>query len=116
MESAIPLFTAFFFQTPVYALWLAGIVLSLLFWRRHPRTSVFALAAFTILLLTGIVSQFLTTWLPMDARATGGPVVRVAIAITIISVVHTLLDAVAFGLILAAIFSGRKQEQMEGVI
>lgn len=92
---------------PLYVALLTGIGVAVARRQRHPRVSLHASLAFGLLLLTSIGAAYLNATLPMVLLSKGlqphqyGPVLFVS------GVVRFLIDAVAIGLLVAAVFGGR---------
>jgi hypothetical protein len=90
------LFVAILTQTPVYLVWLIGMVLALVGWKKHPAVSLVSLIAFVVLSLLALVTQLTTAHHGVNWTQTG------------IAFVEALVRAVAWGLVLAAVFGWRK--------
>jgi hypothetical protein len=90
------LFIAIFTQTPVYLVWLIGIVLALVNWKKHSSVSLVALIAFVVLFLLAFVTQLITPHHGVNWTQTG------------IAFFEALIRAGAWGLVLAAVFGWRK--------
>ena len=104
-----PFLTQLAGQSPVLFVYLVGMVLAVVFWRRYPRPSAFTLTAMGLLILTSIGQTFVNLYFVVY-RGIGqdwGPE-RLRWALTANTLVGSLVRAVAFGLLLAAIFVGRE--------
>ncbi|RME49986.1 MAG: hypothetical protein D6796_03930 [Caldilineae bacterium] len=88
-------------QSLLLLVYLVGIVLALVFWRRYPRPCAFTLGAMGLLLLTTIGQTVMTFYFAYRF----GPTPRLIAGSALVS---TLIRAVAFGLLLAAIFVDRE--------
>lgn len=92
---------------PLSVALLTGIAVAVARRQRHPRISLLASLSFGLLLLTSIGSAYLNAKLPALLWSKGlqphqyGPVLFVS------GVVRFLIDALAIGLLIAAVFSGR---------
>ncbi len=95
-------------QLPLLLVWLVGIILALFFWRQHPRVSLLALIAISLLFVEDIASTFLNMWLPLTLRNGGLGIGRLNLLLPIIGVGESVVRAIAWGLLLAAIFGWRK--------
>ncbi len=65
MESSSDFFlrlawTQFLPQLPIYLVWLIGLLLALVNWRRHPRPSLLAFIAFVLFLVSAMTGTLLT--------------------------------------------------------
>jgi hypothetical protein len=90
--------------------WVIGIALALSRWRRHPRVSLFALLAFTILL----VSRFQNVSLPPIMLNYGRTEDQIGpICFTVIRLMTGLTSVVAWALVLCAIFGWRDGPQKQ---
>src|SRR5262245_53348477 len=90
--------------------WVIGIALALSRWRRHPRVSLFALLAFTILL----VSRFQNVLLPPIMVNYGRTEDQIGpIFFNVIRLMTGLTSVVAWALVLCAIFGWRDGPQKQ---
>lgn len=98
-------------QSPLLLVYIVGAVLSLVFWRRHPKVSGLTLVAMILLIFTSVVSAGINVWLPRYffqqhySRSSESAVY--AVVNTAIGVVR----AMGIGLLLAAVFSMRSGGQ-----
>lgn len=99
--AALPLYLG---QLPIYLIWLAGIVLSVMYRRKYPKVSLLAGIAFVVLLISSLISNYLAMWLPFVLI--GSPNRSTILAIN--ALVQSLIQAVAWGLVLVAIFGRRR--------
>jgi membrane protein YdbS with pleckstrin-like domain len=90
------LFVAILTQTPVYLVWLVGVILAIIGWKKHPTVSRFALIAFVILFLLAMVTLLIAAHNGVKVGHPG------------IAFLEALIRAGAWGLVLAAIFGWRK--------
>jgi hypothetical protein len=94
-------------SAPVYIVWLIGIVLALMRWRKHPQVSLMIVLALGMMLVTSIIFQYLYIWLPrrlLDGDLSSMSITRVY---TVLGVIHSSVSAVGFGLLLVALFRWR---------
>jgi hypothetical protein len=89
---------------PTMAVWTAGIVLALRRWHLHPRVSLYALVAMVLLVMLRIFGGLITPWLFSFARAQSVPPQDL---MALYSFFSSCIAAVAFGLLLLAIFGRR---------
>lgn len=99
---------AYLMQLPVYLVWLAGVVLCVYNWQRHPRPARITLIALVVLFLTSLAGTALSSWLPFFLHAQGMAASRMGLISTLIGVIRAVLNALGFGLLLAAIFGWRQ--------
>jgi MFS family permease len=89
-------------QAPVYIVWLVGIAIAAVRYKRHPRVSLLAIIGLGGSLLLSIANALLTVILPQQFAIN-----EVASAFAILGVCSGLIYMVLWGLILAAIFGWR---------
>ena len=95
---------------PVLLVWLVGIVLALVFWRRCPTAALLAVIAFALLFVVTLMDSYLSmTFLLVYRHERGWSDAQYGTYFAIKSVVASVLRAVAFGLLLPAIFGWRKE-------
>ena len=90
------LFVAILTQTPVFLVWLVGVILAFVGWKKHPSVSLVALIAFVILFLLELVSLIITARNGFNGSRPG------------LAFLEALIRAGAWGLVLAAVFGWRK--------
>jgi hypothetical protein len=101
--------------TPIIIAWAIGIVLALARWKRHPRVSLFALVAFVVMIVTTIITSVLYIWLPMTIRNSGWSVAQISTILAGVGIVSTVIQAVAWAMVLWAIFGWRDQRKEENL-
>jgi ABC-type transport system involved in multi-copper enzyme maturation permease subunit len=89
-------FVAFLIQTPVYLVWLVGVILAIVRWKKHPSVSLVALIAFVMLFLLAMVTLLIAAHNGVKVGHPG------------ITFLEALIRAGAWGLVLAAVFGWRK--------
>jgi hypothetical protein len=94
-------------QLPLLLVWLVGIVLAVARWQRHPKVSLLALIALVLALLETILNGFLSVWIPVMLTEQGMTSMQIGTAFAIWRFVASLVGAVIWGLVLAAIFRWR---------
>jgi hypothetical protein len=93
---------------PLYFLWVLGIVLALILFRKHPRVSMLAAAACVIMIANSMTSALVYTWLPgFLLQGQNYTQEQFSQAMAVVGVGFNLVSAVAWALILAAIFIDR---------
>jgi hypothetical protein len=105
----VPFLTQLAGQSPVLFMYLVGIVLALVFWRRYPRPCAFTLIAMALLLLAAIGQTFVGTYLISRGIGLSWAAGRLGRVLTANVLVGSLVRALAFGLLLAAVFVDRKR-------
>ena len=91
---------------PVYLAWLVGAILALVRWHRHPRVSLVMLLA-TALFILGMLLGVASFWVISQQVASGWSAREVGYAAGIINLVRSLLNTIAYTLLLIAVFGWR---------
>lgn len=94
-------------QIPTALTLLAGVVLALVFWRRHPMVSLFALIAFAVVLGDILVGPALSVGLSQLLMRTDADAHRFEIAWTALAAVRNLVLACTWGLMVVCVFGWR---------
>jgi hypothetical protein len=92
-------------QAPLVGVWLSGLILALVRWKRHPRVSALVLIAMVVLLgeaVFGTVAMVMVASVPGNSGARWNW--------TALMIVRMGLQVVGFALVLAATFSDRQQK------
>src|SRR5262245_53459527 len=92
------------YQTPLYLVWLTGIILALVRWRHHPGTSLMALHGFGLFLLQSLVWTFLTHALLLSPLRTE---VGTGTLLAVLNGAGILVRLVGWVLLLVAVFAWR---------
>jgi hypothetical protein len=106
------LLTQLAYRAPGMLAYLTGVVLSLVYLRRHPRPAVLALLGSGLLLLVSTASLFLAVFL---LRPDGNLQQR-ALLFGIIGFAASILHAIGFILVAVAVFIGRRGRMLTGVL
>ena len=106
-SSFIAVLSSLAIQSPLLILYLAGIVIALIRWARHPRTSLFTILALGVLLVLAITNTFVYTLLPTYFFGGEQTLSQRFTIFYLIGIIINLLHATAFGFLLAAIFGER---------
>lgn len=107
MSMIVSVLTQYVIQIPIFVILIVGIVLAISRWERHPQVSLLALIGLGILLLQRLVGGFLNVWLPMRMTTGTMSVTSMGWLMSARNLISALLAAVAYGLIVTAIFRGR---------
>jgi hypothetical protein len=91
--------------TPIFIVWAIGIVLALSRWRRHPRASQFTIVALIVMIVVTVATRIIYILLPMTMRSSGWSPTEMAI----------IYNAIAWAMILWAIFGWRDQSKKENL-
>ena len=96
-------------NTPLYLVWIIGLVLSILHRRRHSKVSLLTFISLSMFVVISLVGVFLGIWLPVNFYNDGLDAREIGIISMSINVITSLISSVAWGLLIAAIFGWRKQ-------
>lgn len=98
----------FLVQFPFYLVCLVGMVLVVVYWRFHPTAALLTAIALVIFVVTQLLSNFFSAWLPFALQSWRMPVGQMGPAMAIMTLLRSLLNATALALLLVAVFIGRK--------
>ena len=102
--------TSYITQYFIVALvWLAGAILALTSRRQHPKASRFTLIAIAIFFVESLVGTYVNLYVPFMLRDRGWTNSQLQMYFPLLGILLSLIRAVAWGFILAAIFSRRDQ-------
>ena len=110
-ETILPTLASYLVQGPILLVWLVGFILALVYWRRHPRVSLLTVIALLIFLGETLAGTYLNLWLPL--MLTGRGVQAAATVFLIKSILTSLILAIAWALLVAAIFGWRRAASQE---
>jgi hypothetical protein len=99
-----------FISLPLIAVWIAGIVLSIIYMKKHKRVSKFALAVFILCFINLVLSQ-IASIMPYSFRNRGMSVTQIGFYMTFFNMIHTYISYIAWALIIAAVFVDRNNPQ-----
>jgi hypothetical protein len=92
---------------PSLVVWIVGIAFAIIYWRKHPQISALALIGIALLALVTIVGTIVSLWLPSVLFERGLRAEEIGWAFSLIGIVQSLIGAVAWALILLAVFKER---------
>jgi hypothetical protein len=101
-------------QAPALLVYLVGLILALVFLRRYPGPSALTLVAAGLLLLISLAQSFLSVYLVRARADFGWSDARLGAMASANALAGSALRAVAFGLLLTAVFIGRRVKQRSG--
>ena len=107
MEYLAPIGSSLFVHGPVYATLLVGIVLALVRWSRHPRTSLFAVLGLGGLFVFSVAGTAVGIALPMVLRSQEVGTAKIAMSLAAWGMATALLQAGSWVLVLIALFGPR---------
>src|SRR5262249_12834720 len=97
-------------MSPVLVVDLVGVILALVRWRRHPRVSLLTLLAIGLFVSVGVGGSFVFAWLPDHLKQRGWTFEEIIVLYPVMNLIGSALGAVAYGLLLGAIFAGRSSK------
>jgi hypothetical protein len=103
-------------QAPALLVYLVGLILALVLLGRYPGPSAFTLIATGLLLVTAVAQSFLSVYLVRARVDWGWTDARLGATLSASALAGSALRAVAFGLLLAAVFIGRRVSQRSGPV
>lgn len=95
-------------QTPMLLVYLFGMVIALVFWRRCPSTAVLVLLGSGLLLLASVAGTFAFQYIIQSWHDWGWRSEKMGTVLTTLGLVNSLMGALGFALLLAAAFVGRR--------
>lgn len=95
-------------QLPTLLVQFVGLVLALVWWRRHPTVSLVFLGAVLLLIVTNLAGAFLFTWLPQELQANQGwSMNQISNLLSVMSFGRSVSAALGWSLLLYAVFGER---------
>ena len=91
---------------PYLGTYLVGMLLSLIFWRRHPAVSATAVGGFAVLLLNVLFHCVWNVWL--TSRAGSGGLANLGPWMSFVAFGQALVATLGFSLLITAIFGWRE--------
>jgi len=109
MGNGMIVFTDLAVKLPQLIVLLVGLVIALATWKRNPRPSLWALIGFSLFIILMIASS-LTSALPLTLHQRNNlSVQNIGLIVAVINIVISLLHALGWGFIIAAVFSSRNK-------
>lgn len=98
-------------QLPMFLAYLIAMIVAVTFWQRCPRQSLFTIIAAALFLVVSVAQTVLTSYLihTRNDLPAGGE--QLGTILTVIGLIGGVLRALGFGLLLAAVFTGRSRVQ-----
>lgn len=109
MEIVGPVLGQFVVQLPLLLVYIAGLVLAVARWQQHRRVSLIALIAIALLLFDLIVGTFTAILPTVLLSRYDWSASQIGTVFAVSGIIRSVIVAVAFGLLLWAIFGWRKQ-------
>lgn len=111
-DSVLAPFYALLPQLPVFLLYLVGIAIALWRWKWHPRVSLLLIVSLSVSLVWAIINTFAQVWLPSYIYRNINGAEYLYYAFYVLNIVSNLVHFAALGLLLFAVFSGRRANQL----
>jgi ABC-type phosphate transport system permease subunit len=102
-------------QIPILIVYVAGIILALLFWKRCPTSSLLSLIAIVVLLLITAIHPFVVQHIIHSREGVNWSATGVNASLGIVSMISSLLRTGAIALLIAAVFVNRKPSLADGL-
>ena len=106
----LPTLVTYLIQLPLLLVWLIGIILAGVYWRRNPAVSLLTIIAIGMLFLESLVATYLNLWLPVTLSQRGWGASQMGTVLALKGLVQSIANAAAWGLLIAAIFGWRRAE------
>jgi hypothetical protein len=100
-------FTTFLYVVPLTLVWLAGAIMALVTWKRHPSVSLLALLACLLLLFSVVAGSVAQIWIINQQGSLGWSGQQVGMWLSVLGIARTGLSTVGYILLLCAVFNGR---------
>jgi len=102
------------FAGPVLVVYLVGMVLAVIFIKKYPVPAILTLLAMIVLLGTIFGVTFVQTYLIRARLGSGGSMASYSTMTSMVSIIGSIMRALGSGLLLAAVFVGRKGQTIAG--
>ena len=96
-------------QLPFYLVWLVGLILAIVFWKKQPKASLLAVLGLAGIFILNVLSIYINTFLSMDLYKSGMTAAEVGRAMALRTIVFNILGAGFWGMIISSIFVDRKR-------
>ncbi len=97
-------------QAPMLLIWIIGIVLSIIFWRKHPAVSALALIAMGGLIILDIINTYLSFRLPSLILERSWSLSSTGFVFAFSKMVSPILRAIFWVLLITSIFGWRNKK------
>ena len=98
------------YSLPQLLVYLAGLILAIVFFRKYSAAALLVLCGSIVLLFTSLGQTFIQFYLFRARLESGGSAAGYAQMLSIVSVIASIMRALGLGLWLAAVFAGRKSK------
>lgn len=97
-------------QIPVYLVWIAGLIIAVVTWRKHSRASLLAVIGIGMFFIQALLGNILTPWLQQTLARQGVPMRTMRLVLLGRGLLTSLVMMVAWGFLIAAIFLPRTSD------
>ena len=98
-------------QSPLLLAYTVAIFVALTYWRRYPTPCLLTMVAAGLMLTVAVLQTFFSLYLVQSRSGGDGTIARMGYLLAVIGIASSFLRALAFGLLLAAVFHGRGDRQ-----
>jgi hypothetical protein len=102
-----PLISGFWLHAPLILIWLVGIIVAIVTWRKHPPVSILTILALLLFLFNVVAGETFIQQVIFQFHARGLPARMVTTLLTLTAVLRTVISITAWVMILAAVFIRR---------
>ena len=100
-------FAQLLFIGPMLIVYLGGMILAGMWWRRMPRAAMLAMAGLGVMMVTSIAGPLTTTLLIRNRASSAGSIGQ---SVMMLNGVFSLVRTIGLALLVAAVFVGRKRD------
>jgi hypothetical protein len=93
---------------PLLLVWIAGIVIAIFFWRKHPVVSMLVVIAMGTLLIERFVRIYMSYWIPYQVNHYRLSAPQSTFLGRSVNLIEALINAGAWSIVLIALFGWRK--------
>jgi hypothetical protein len=102
-----PYIVALLTQIPLFIIYIIGVIVALSQRKNHPRASLFTILAMVGLFFSSLVLVGVQIGLPHYLASNTSPTMDIRLVLGIVSGLRNLIDAIAIGLLLIAVYNRR---------
>ena len=98
-------------ESPLLLAYTVAIFVALTYWRRYPTPCLLTMVSAGLMLTVAVLQTFFNLYLVQNRSSVDGTIARMGSLLAVIGIASGLLRALAFGLLLAAVFYRRGDGQ-----
>ena len=99
-------------RLPLYLVFIAGVILSIVYWQKHPKVSLWALIGFGIMILLNIISPFIENLIIRLPETHGYAHDQIGKFFAVYGIIYSIIETTALVLVLFAVFGDRQKKQL----